>query len=159
MLILLTANSLLAQERDTTYKYWMTVGVMPGRDGALNFNYSFSLGDYFYKAEYVKKGDTIMGGFGSDGFFFDLFDVAIGKRFQSKWFQASLFAGPSYVYGEKYINTNRNEKFKTAGLQVDTQLLFRLANEVGFGVGLFANLNIIKNFVGFDINITLGNGK
>jgi hypothetical protein len=144
---------------DAAYKYWMTVGFMPTRDGTLNFNYSFSLGENFYKVDYIKKENIIFGGFDSDGFRFNSCALSIGRRFQSKWFQANFFAGPAYVYGKKYININKNEKFRTAGLQMDAQLLFRLANEVGFGVGLFANLNFIKNFTGFDVNITLGNGK
>ena len=45
------------------------------------------------------------------------------------------------------------------GLRTDIQLLFKLANEVGFGIGLYGNLNFIKNYAGVSVNITLGNGK
>ncbi len=38
-------------------------------------------------------------------------------------------------------------------------LLFRLANEVGIGIGLFGNINPENIFGGLQANITLGNGK
>jgi len=163
MLVLSFVNLLPAQEKDTTYKYWMTIGVMiVNWDFTGNFNYTFSLNDNFYKVNYLTKGADVIAQQqlpGREGIFYNSIDVSIGKRIKSKWFQASFFAGPAYVYGEKYIDTNRKDKFKTAGLQMDAQFLFRLANEVGIGVGLFANLNFEKNFMGFDVNITLGNGK
>lgn len=162
LLIFFSANILQAQKEDTTYKYWMSLGLWVDRDISFNFNYNFSLGDNFYKVNYLTRGGSFISkgvNPGSDGIVFSSIEVSIGKRLQTKWLQASLFVGPSFVFGEKRINANLNEKFKTAGLEIDTQLLFRLANEVGVGIGLFANLNFVKGFSGINVNLTLGNGK
>ncbi len=160
MILILLVKTSYAQERDTSYKYWMTIGGWIDRDVNLNFNYSFSLGPDFYKVGYFIRGGFSQNPIPStNGYLYHSVDISIGKRLQSKWFQASLFAGPSYIFGEKRVAANNNEKYNTIGLETDLQLLFRLADEVGIGLGLFGNLNFEKNFTGFDINLTLGNGK
>jgi len=162
MILLLFVKASFAQERDTSYKYWMTLGFWVDRDITANFNYNFSLDKNFFKVNYLTKGGSFFSrgnSPGGNGIIFNSIDVSIGKRLQSKWIQASFFVGPSYVYGEKRINISTNEKYHTAGLQIDALLLFRIANEIGFGIGLFTNFNFEENFTGFDINLTLGNGK
>jgi hypothetical protein len=66
-----------------------------------------------------------------------------------------LFCGPSYVYGNSY----NNDSFNAIGLATQVQLLFRLADEIGIGVGMQGNLNFVKNFGAIYVNISLGNGK
>ena len=155
--LVLFSLSILAQGKDTTYKYWMTLGIGV-INTSVNFNYSFSLGDNFFKAGYLKRGGllTITG---KDGYLYNTIDISIGRRLQSEWFQASLFAGPTYIFGEKRVPSNDNEKYNAIGLNTDLQLLFRLANEVGIGLGLYGNLNFEKNYAGININLTFGNGK
>lgn len=151
---------MFAQEKDTTYKYWITLGFFINPDITFNMNYSFALGNNFYKVGYQTKGDgLIWGGFGKNKFLFRSIDISIGRRLQSKWFQASLFAGPSYVFGKKTLTTNSVENFNTIGIETDLQLLLRPANEIGIGIGLFGNLNFTKNYAGININLTFGNGK
>ncbi len=157
LLVFMPVYLISAQEEDTTYKYWMTLGV-GAINTTLNFNYSFSIADNFYKVNYLKRGGLFTRT-GRDGYLYNSFDISIGKRLQSKWFQGSLFTGPSYILGEKKITPGNNEKFNTIGLETDLQLLFRLANEVGIGIGLYGNLNFEKNYSGININLTLGNGK
>ena len=160
LIILVFVRTMSAQGKDSTYKYWMTVGFFFNPDITFNLNYSFSLGNNFYKVGYQTKGDgLIWGGFGKNKYLFRSLDFSIGRRLQSKWFQASLFIGPSYVFGKKLLMTNTVEDFSTIGLETDMQVLFRPANEVGIGIGLFGNLNFIKNSAGININLTLGNGK
>lgn len=162
MILLFFVKTSFAQERDTSYKYWMTIGFWVDRDITANFNYNFSLDNNFFKLNYLTKGGSFFSegsSPGSNGIVYHSFDVSIGKRLQSNWVQASLFVGPSYVFGEKRISVSTNEKYYTAGLQIDAQLLFRIVNEIGFGIGLFTNFNFEENFTGFDINLTLGNGK
>jgi len=163
-LLVLLATTAFSQEKDSTvnnssYKYWMSVGMFIENYKGITFDadYSFSLGDNFYKVGYLSKG-----GFSSDGrpneegqYFFRSINVSMGKRFKSEWFQASLFCGPSYVYGNSYSN----ESFTTISLATQVQLLFMLANEIGIGVGLQGNLNFVKNFGAVYVNITIGNGK
>jgi len=160
LLILYSSGLLQAQKEDTAYKYWMTIGFFFDADVTLNLSYNFALGENFYKVSYQKKGDAILGGgFNHSDFLFREIDISIGKRLQFEWFQASLFTGPSYVYGKRRFRNSRIEKFDTVGLETDIQLLFRPANEIGLGIGLYGSLNFIKNYAGININLTFGNGK
>jgi len=109
---------------------------------------------YFYRGGLLSNE-----GPDEDGYLFKSIDFSIGKRIQYEWFKASLFAGPAFVFGKRSVSHFDYEKFYTAGLEADVQLLFRPANEVGIGVSLFGNLNIIKNYSGVNFCITLGNGK
>ena len=162
-LLLLSENLLFAQEEDTVYKYWMTVGWMFNNDlMSSNLNYSFSLGNNFYKIGYFGRGGFSLSDtptVGRDGYLYNTIDISIGKRFQSEWFQAAFFVGPSYLFGKKELSEDNFENYNTVGLESDIQLLFRLADEVGVGVGLYGNLNFEKSYAGMNINITLGNGK
>lgn len=152
-------NNLLTKE-DTTYKYWISVGGWIGKNVSLNFNYSFSLGGNFYKVGYFTRGGFSQNpSVGNDGYLFNTIDISVGKRLQSEWFQTSVFAGLSYVFGKKEISQGNYEKYYTLGLESDIQLLFRIADEIGLGVGLYGNLNFIKNYAGININLILGNGK
>lgn len=160
MIFFWTINFLFAQEEEETIKYWITVGCWVDRDIATNISYSFSLGDNFYKVGYLSKGDSFpFRGFGSDNILIRSVDISFGKRLQSDWFQLALFIGPSYVFGKKLLQTDKIEKFNSIGLEADIQLLFRLANEVGIGAGLYGNLNSVKNYIGINVNLTIGNGK
>ncbi len=160
LLIFFLANSLYAQKEDSTYKYWVTVGGLINKNVSLNFNYIFSSHNNFYKVGYfIRGGFSQNPSIGDDGYLYNSFDISIGKRLQTEWFQVAFFAGPSYVFGKKQISEDNDEKFNTIGLETDVQLLFRLANEVGIGIGLYGNLNFEKSFVGININITIGNGK
>jgi hypothetical protein len=97
---------------------------------------------------------------GRDGYVYNSIDISIGKRIQSEWFQASLFAGPAFVFGKNDIALpGEYEKFNTLGFETDMHLLFRPANEVGFGIGLYSNLNFQRSYAGINISITIGNGK
>ena len=149
-----------SQSNDSLYKYWMTIGFMFDRDVRVNFDYSFSFHNSFYKIGYLAKGTAVLGGFEDDHLKIKSVDFSIGRRFQSKWFQAAFFAGPAYIFGEKLLLAPYSiKKFNSVGIKSDIQLLFRLANEVGIGVGLYGNLNPIKNYAGINLNITLGNGR
>jgi len=158
LLILLSLSlviSLQAQEEDSSYKYWLTWGGMyDGENLSGNLGYSFSAGDNFYKVGYIAHGE-----FMRESPDFNSIDVSIGKRFQSEWWQAAIFAGPSYVFVNKSIGNGNREKHGTIGLQTDIQLLFRYADELGIGLGLWGNVNSEKSYAGFNIVLTLGNGK
>ena len=158
LFLLLVATTTFCQDRDSTYKYWMTFGFWwENRETTLNADYNFSLGNYFYKVGYLRKEDDTFHA-GPDKFFFNSISFSIGKRFQSNWFESSVFCGPSYLFGEKGINIHQYKNFNAIGLEAEIQLLFRFANEFGIGVGLHGNLNYRKNFGGININLTLGNG-
>ncbi len=158
LLIFFSANFLYAQKEDSTYKYWMTVGFWVHKDMTVNFDYNFSVNNNFYKIGYLINGISLWnGGLTSNNH--RAINISIGKRLQTEWFQVAFFAGPSYVFGKKQISVDNDEKFNTIGLETDVQLLFKPANEVGIGIGLYGNLNFEKSFVGININITLGNGK
>lgn len=156
--ILSLAFPVSAQQKDSSsYKYWLTLA--PGViNTSITLNYSFSLGNNFYKAGYFHR-TSIFGGVGRDGYLFNTIDISIGKRYQSEWFTASVFTGPSYVFGKKRAAFFEHEKFYTAGLQSEIQLLFRPADEIGFGIGLYSNLNFERSIWGMNITITMGNGK
>ncbi len=170
VLMLSTSVVTEAQKEEASYKYWITIGggFWPDQDISLNINYSFSpsfsflTGGTFFKVGYLTKGGFSFNrniGVGEDGFLYNTIDLSIGKRLLSERFIACLFLGPSYIYGEERTPYGPYYKFRTFGLESDIQLLFRLANEVGIGVGLYGNLNFVNNYAGMNINITLGNGK
>jgi hypothetical protein len=138
--------------------------------GAIYFNennisvgasYAFSLGDYFFKAGYLARGAFSLGdgpGYDNTGHYYKSVDICLGQRFQSEWFQSAFFAGPAYVFGKKRVN-DEIINYGTAGLQTDIQLLFRAANEIGLGIGLYANFNFEQSFAGINLNISFSNGK
>ena len=161
--VLYSVSLLQAQDKDSSYKYWMTWGFM-FLDGNVsgNLGYSFSIGENFYKTGWLvqdKFEPSPWGGGSIEMADFNSVDISIGKRYQSEWWQANVFAGPSYVFGDNSISNGNREKYNTIGLQTDIQLLLRLANEIGIGVGLWGNANFVKSHAGININITLGNGK
>ena len=59
IIILLLISTLCftkAQENDTTYKYWLTMGFMfYERDTSLNLSYNFSWAENFFKVGYMVK--------------------------------------------------------------------------------------------------------
>lgn len=160
---LLTATT-FCQNNDSTYKYWMTIGIWnQNQEMTFNLDYSHSLGDYFYKVGFLFKGEWSPLGSsniaGPDKYIFYTVRTSIGKRFQSKWFQTSVFCGPALLFGDKGINYDLDKKFTTVGLESKIQLLIKPANEVGFGISFYGNLNPMKNFEGINLNVTIGNGK
>jgi hypothetical protein len=162
-LLFLLNTPAFSQDKDSSYngsayKYWMTVGMFVENYKGITFDadYSFSIGDNFYKVGYLSKGSFWSDSPSEEGqHFFRSINISIGKRFLTEWFQASLFCGPSYVYGNSY----NNDSFNAIGLATQVQLLFRLADEIGIGVGMQGNLNFVKNFGAIYVNISLGNGK
>lgn len=119
LFIVNVTNLIFAQKEDTTYKYWITLGGWVDRNASLNLNYNFSLSNNFYKVGYfIRGGFSQSPSVGEDGYLFNTIDVSVGKRFQSEWFQASIFAGPSYTYGEKRISQGNNEYYNTVVLKV-----------------------------------------
>jgi hypothetical protein len=147
------------QRNDTTYKYWMTGGIMlQSKDASVNVSYNFSINDFFYKVGYRAVGGAPLQRFGSLEREFNTFDISIGRRTISDWVFAAFFIGPCFIYGDKLVDHDI-KNFNTIGLQVDAQLLFRLANEIGIGLGLFGNLNFERAYAGIGLNVTIGNGK
>ena len=154
--MLCSASLLHAQADDSSYKYWMTFGFMFMNENISgNLGYSFSIGENFYKVGVLAKNED----FFSPKYKFRSIDISFGKRFISEWWQTSFFAGPSYVFGDNSTSNGNKEIYESIGLQTDIQLLFRLADEIGIGVGLWGNVNFEKSLVGINVNITLGNGK
>ena len=128
LLFSLTAIA-IGQSKDTTYKYWMTIGISAENYVGITFDadYSFSLGDYFYKVGYLSKGGIESGDMPYGGqWFFRSYNVSIGKRYMVRWFQASLFCGPSYVHIIKGNDFISDETFHTVGLAAQVQLLLKL---------------------------------
>ncbi len=159
--ILYSISLLQAQEKETDYKYWMTLGGMfVGENVSGNIGYCFSLGTNFYKVGYlIQDKFRSFGGGSVETADFNSIDISIGKSFQTEWWQVAFFVGSSYVFGAKSISNDFRENYDTIGLQTDIQLLFRYANELGIGLGLWGNINIKNSSAGVNINLTIGNGK
>ncbi len=154
--MLYSISLLQAQENNSDYKYWMTWGLMwINEDISGNLSYSFSISDNFYKVGWLIQDKFNPFGGSFETAELNSIGVSIGKRFQNEWWHAAIFAGPSYVFGENKVR----EKYDTIGLQTDIQLLFRFANEIGIGVGLWGNANFEKSRAGINVNITIDNGK
>ena len=114
VIFFLITGLLKAQNEENIYKYWMTLGCgFQNKYIAINFNYSFSLGDNYYKVGFFERGEFNPFGDGlspgEDGYLIHSVDISIGKRFQSKWFEASFWGGPSYLFGEKKITADNYE--------------------------------------------------
>lgn len=160
LLIILSFNVVPAQKKDSSYKYWLTIGARFGENLSLNFNYTFGKANNFYKVGYFTRGGySRKPAPGKDGYLFNSVDISIGKRFQSEWFMVSAFSGPAYVFGEERNSPGNYDKYNTIGIDSYIQLLFRLADEIGIGIGIYGNLNFIRNYAGVNVNITIGNGK
>ncbi len=121
-ILLFSEKSLLAQNEDSTYKYWITIGGMATSElASLNLGYTFSLADNFYKVSYFTRGGFSQNpSVGDDDYLYNTIDISIGKRFQSEWFQASIFAGPSYLFGKKKLSEDNFENYNTVGLESDS---------------------------------------
>ena len=159
------ATSVYPQDKDTTYKYWMTfsIGGWPNEQSVvLHSAYSFSYGNYYYKVSYFTKGRDLPFEFATalpNAYILRSVSVSAGQRFRSNWFEASGFFGPAYVYGRKGISSCIDKKVSSVGIEAETQFLFRIAKEVGMGFGFYYDLNFVKNFGGACVTLTLGNGK
>jgi len=133
----------------------------------LHSAYCFSIHDNYYKVAYYSKGKDSP--FGPSWFalpheyILRSVSLSIGKCYRSNWFEASGFCGPSFVYGKKglYETSEKliDKKVYSMGIEGELQFLFRPAKEVGMGFGFYADLNLIKNFAGAMVTLTLGNGK
>ncbi len=158
--MLYSTSLIQAQESDSSYKYWMTFGLGSIDDNISgNLSYSFSVGENFYKVGWLIQDKFNPIGSSFETVDFNSIDFSIGKRFESEWWQAAFFAGPSFLFGEKKVPSGDRERYNTIGVQTDIQLLLRLADEIGIGVGLWGNANFEKGRAGINVNITLGNGK
>jgi len=163
MLFILYLFPLYSQEKSAPYKYWMTFELYGSNNNiSLGAAYSFSAGEYFYKAGYFTRSafslwDKMI--VDNTGHYYKCINICIGKRYQFEWFQAAFFAGPAYVFGEKEVKNSIYKNYNTAGLQTDIQLLFRIADEIGIGAGLYCNLNFEQPYAGININLAFGNGK
>ena len=162
LLGLACAPSTFAQGQDSTYKYWMTLGVGIDRDWSSSVSYSFSWGDNFYRVSFLDRGASRWlkpGGLDEDGYLFKAIDFGIGGRIQSGWFRMSEFVGPSFLFGRKQLPGNVDGPFTSVGISLDAEFMFRPADEIGMGVALFGNGNFEKSFMGYNIRISFGNGK
>jgi hypothetical protein len=160
LILIFFCTSIYAQDKDEDYKYWLTLGMLIDGNVSFNIDYSFSIKEKFFKAGYfIRGGISEEPSPGRDGYLFNSFDFSIGQRILFNWAQISMFTGPSYVFGKKQIQDGKTKDFKTFGLQTNFQLLFKPANEIGLGIGLYGNINFIKNYLGVNLNITIGNGK
>jgi hypothetical protein len=164
LILLFSGKSLLAQNDDSTYKYWMTGGFWLQKylKGSVTLSYQFSLENYFYKVGYLVNGAAKLdGGFttNADGFLFRSVNISIGDRLEDRYYQIATFIGPAFVFGEERNNKNELENFSTVGLQVDAQFVFKPVSEIGLGLGLYSNLNFKQSFYGMNVLINIGNGK
>lgn len=142
------------------YKYWLASGIFlhPNAFASSSFSYNFSIGDYFYKVGALGRGGLLRKGAGKDGLRFEEYDISIGRRRMSEWFISGYFGGISYING----NIKRGvepEPFRTIGIQTQVYGLFRFADEFGFGISIYGNLNSIRSFYGGEILFTMSNAK
>lgn len=163
LLLFILMMPAFCQENDTTYKYWLPIGVqMETGNFTFHTGYCFSVANNFYKAGYFLKGDILPSGYSKADpgkYVFRSFSALMGKRTQTKWFAAYAFGGLSYVEGSKGISSGIDKKIHTVGLQAEVYLLFRIANEIGIGVSGMGNVNATKCFVASTVTFTIGNGK
>ena len=157
ILSFLFCANLLAQKETSSYKYWITLGGFYFNDNISgNISYSFAPENVFYKVGWTVQDEFNLSSSGPD---FNSIDISIGKRIKKEWWQIVFFAGPSYVFGKQIITEQNRTDFYTIGVQSDIQILFRVANEFGIGIGLWGNLNPKRSLAGLNINLALGNGK
>jgi len=142
------------------YKYWLASGIFlhPKAFASSSFSYNFSIGDYFYKVGAFGRGGLLGKGVGKDGLRFEEYDISIGRREMSEWFMSGYFAGLSYING-KIKRGVEPEPFRTIGIQTQVYGLFRFADEFGFGISIYGNLNSIRSFYGGEILFTISNAK
>jgi hypothetical protein len=157
-------GTIISQDKDSDYKYWMTGGIWLQQylEGSVTLSYQFSLEDYFYKVGYLVKGAAALdGGFttNADGFLFRSVNISIGDRLEDRYYQIATFIGPSFVFGENRKNNDEIVNFSTVGLQFDTEIVFKPVSEIGLGLGIYGNLNFKQPFYGMNVLINIGNGK
>lgn len=140
---------------DDPYKYWLTfsTGFIPQNYISSSYSYHFSWREYFIKAGIFGRISWSLSGLQCTSY-----DISLGKRNLTKWFMGSYYLGLAYTKGELRDNGNTN-RFNTIGLQGNVQYVLRLADEIGIGVGGYANLNYFRSYLGAEINFTIGNGK
>jgi hypothetical protein len=164
--LLMLSVSLFAQEKDSSYKYWLNFGVGGEHELSSSFalNYNFSIKNHFIQAGYHFSGAimNIEGGLlqPSGGNIFHSFNLSYGERLMSDYFLSSAFIGPSLVTGKTKKEADlKSKKYTTIGLAIETQWIFRAANELGFGIEFYGNLNHYQNIAAVSFLIYLSNNK
>lgn len=152
-----------AQADSIKNKYWISGGMWMDDEfnGSININYCFSYENYFFKTGYIVNGasSTISGNIilNKEGYIFRNISFSIGNRLKEEYYQSNIFIGPSISFG-KQRTLNRDKYFTALGVLTEAQLFYLLADEVGFGVTLYGDINYIKSFNGITFSLLIGNG-
>lgn len=143
----------------------MTLGVGPMTpDGIdLSLSYCFARGEIAYRGALDYGGEFAI--FGDPSYYSILLNGQVGRRSFSRYFLLAQFAGPSVVYYvERHIEGTGNERVRrriSPGLALDAQFFAKplglFLPEIGVGMEVFANLNLLQSFYGLRISILFHN--
>lgn len=153
-IFLFCSVNLFSQEDTDVYKYWINTGggVSTEHDLSLLLSYTFGYEKFYQVAFNDSQNFSLFGD--SDKQSLKSLSFAYGTRVKYEWFYATAFAGIALVRHRNY-----NHKLFQPGIYLNSQAMFRLANEVGLGVNVYTVLTFNKSVVGLRFCISLGNGK
>lgn len=141
-------------------RFWFNLGLGPSSAvdgsmaGGLSVNYNYGL--FLVTARFLYNEEFRICVFGcnpSD----NCYELSIlsGLAYKTNLILASISAGLSYVYVNKYIDSY-HKNFQRIGFPIDAQLFFRFYKYVGIGVNGFANLNSGHSFGGVLLCLQFG---
>jgi hypothetical protein len=118
-------------------------------DANFAFNYNRSFGKAYYQV-------GINGNVLTTTPYLSTVNVGIGNRLCSRYYLLSGFIGPAFMWGNK---TETGTYFSTIGLSTTVQCILKPLRDLGIGIELYSNLNLIQSNAGLRVVLSISNGK
>jgi hypothetical protein len=141
---------------------WANLGLGTSSDKIFNSIQGFNFGVNY---NWMPGRITYQAGFNStsklnSGDALAVLNAGVGKSLMNKTYLISLVAGPGLMWGKDFDEEiNKENRFLTAGLSVNAQIIFKLIKNLGMGLELYTNLNPVQNASGIRISIQLNNDR
>ncbi|MBD3223926.1 MAG: hypothetical protein GF313_04305 [Caldithrix sp.] len=139
-------------------KGWMAFGL----GTAVNWDFSYSVNlnygrELFFQGAFHRVENI---SFGSDPNHINAISLGIGSSKVSRFGRLAFSPGLSFVFGKNYNDRlDKNSKFTSIGLLLNTQATFTPIKEVGMGLDMFMNLNKEEKFAGVVLTVFIEGNK
>jgi hypothetical protein len=142
---------------------WIKVGLgssynikLKTNEKNINLSYSFRVKDSYFQLGYHASSDVFFT-LRSYQKLTDLYG-AMGLRKESKKYNISAFAGPSYAYGGYYFDADslgkkRYKGFTDLGIVVNAEYTRKIYYDLGLGLSLFGSFNKSYSVIGIQVHI------
>lgn len=173
MMLISYSLSMAQSEKDIYAPYWGNVGLGISSNTSGNYYFSISFQNDSYLTTFsITEIDSITGIIGTPRKekSYLIIGGMYGVSTQNDDWHASISAGPSLLF--RTITLNKFSKYGgfifpekigeekkrsiSLGINLESQLFWKIGKVVGIGLKLFANVNPFETIGGFSINIIIG---